>query len=79
MLFMDNRKRDKVLLRVQYEDLIYIMGKKQLLKMSMVMKKKLSSQQTDVKLNFHGLGVRALAEDLLSFCQISILEGSLSN
>lgn len=80
MLFMDNRKRDKIFLRVQYEDLIYIMGKKQLLKMSMVMRKKLgTNQQTDVRVNFIGLGARALAEDVLAYCQISILERSLCN
>jgi hypothetical protein len=80
MLFMDNRKRDKILLRIQYEDLLYIMGKKQSLKLSMVMRKKLSTnQQYDVRVKFIGFGARALAEDVLAFCQINLLERSLCN
>lgn len=32
-----------------------------------------------MRVNFIGLGARALAEDVLAYCQISILERSLYN
>ena len=80
-MFMDNKKRDKIILKIQFEDIIYLMGTKQTLKISTVMRKKLLAvnQQTDVRLTFSGLGSRAFAEDVLSYCQIQLLEKSLNN
>jgi hypothetical protein len=36
---MDNKSREKVLLRVNYCDIIYVMGKKDRLKLSMIINK----------------------------------------
>jgi len=39
LLFLDNRNREKVLLRVKYSDIIYVMGKENRLKISMIINK----------------------------------------
>jgi len=80
ILFVDNRKRDKVFLEVLYEDLIYCMGKKDILKIGLLIKKKMSymtyDQFFDVRTEFTAKNARVIAEDIMAYCQVYLLEQS---
>jgi hypothetical protein len=83
LMFIESRKRDKVLLKVKYEDLLYLMGKKNEFKIGMILKKKINTGNMtyDSKIDFtvDGGGARAIAEDILTYLQIHMLEHSLVN
>jgi hypothetical protein len=83
ILFVENRKRDKILLKVKYEDLLYLMGKQDDFKIGMILKKKMANNNDthDCKTDFlvDGGGARAIAEDILTYCQIYLIEHSLVN
>lgn len=77
LLFVDNRKRDKVFLEVMYEDLIYCMGRGSVLKIGLLCQKKLSygdNQFFDVRTEFGAKHARVIAEDIMAYCQLFLLE-----
>ena len=79
VIFTENLKRDKILFKLKYEDILYIMGKQDELKIGMIVRKKMSPQTTfDCKTEFLAKegGARLIAEDILTYCQIYILENS---
>jgi len=82
-MFVENRKRDKILLKVKYQDLLYLMGKQEDFKVGLILKKKMANNNDtyDCKIDFqvNGGGARAIAEDVLTYCQIYLLEHSLVN
>jgi hypothetical protein len=61
-----------VLLKVKYEDLLYVMGKQRELKIGLILRKKLGSntESYDCKIEFlvDKGGARAIAEDILTYC-----------
>lgn len=69
---MENRKRDKYILKVKYSDLLYVMGKKEELKIGMLLKKKISptneTHDCRTELLADGGNARAIAEDILTYC-----------
>ena len=83
VLFLENQKRDKVLLKVKNEDVLYVMGKKSLLKMGLILKKKINTNNEthDCKIEFTvgGGGARAIGEDILTYSQIYLLEYTTNN
>jgi len=71
LLFVDNRKRDKTVLEVPYEDLIYCMGKGDILKMGLLTKPKMptvENQLVDVRTEFTVKNARVIAEDIMAYC-----------
>jgi len=82
IIFTENSKRDKVILKLKYEDILYLMGKQDELKLGMILKKKVGNTDTfDCKSEFlvEGGGARAIPEDILTYCQIHLLEQSLNS
>ena len=83
VLFLENQKRDKVLLKVKIEDVLYAMGKKSILKLGLILKKKINTNNEthDCKLEFTvgSGGARAIGEDILTYCQIYLLEYTTNN
>jgi|LauGreDrversion4_2_1035121.scaffolds.fasta_scaffold105966_4 hypothetical protein len=77
-MFVESRKRDKVLLKVKYEDLLYLMGKEDTFRVGMILKKKMdkTNMTYDSKIEFtvEGGSARAIAEDILTYCQLHLLE-----
>ena len=69
---MENRKRDKYILKVKYADLLYVMGKKEELKIGILLKKKISptNEKHDCRTELlaEGGNARAIAEDVLTYC-----------
>ena len=69
---MENRKRDKYILKVKYADLLYVMGKKEELKIGILLKKKISPtneiHDCRTELLAEGGNARAIAEDVLTYC-----------
>jgi hypothetical protein len=69
---MENRKRDKYILKIRYSDLLYVMGKKEEFKIGMLLKKKISptneTHDCRTSLLAEGGNARAIAEDILSYC-----------
>jgi len=82
-MFVESSKRDKVLLKVKYEDLLYLMGKEDTFRVGMILKKKMdkTNMTYDSKIEFtvEGGSARAIAEDILTYCQLHLLEHSLVN
>lgn len=69
---MENRKRDKYIMKIKYSDLLYVMGKKEELKIGMLLKKKISTTgeifDCRTELLSEGGNARAIAEDILTYC-----------
>ena len=86
LLMLDNKARDKVILRVKYSEILYIMGKNDRLKISMTIPKQVMNMNqaaalqntedsmVDVRLEFVMQNARTMAEDILSYCQMQLME-----
>lgn len=74
LMFVDNRKRDKTLFELPYTDLLYIMGKREILKLGMILHQKAGSLDCKTELLVQSGGARSIAEDVLTYSQIYILE-----
>jgi hypothetical protein len=67
--FFDNQKRDKPIQRVNFEDLLYVMGSGDTLKLSFIQKGQMRNYDAQVELyTTAGMSARAVAEDILAYC-----------
>lgn len=74
-------KRDKIIYHIDYEDIIYVMGKGNKLKLGFVYHQLLADQSTAIDCNtvltccdHIGLKARCIAEDIISYAQIRLTE-----
>jgi len=69
---MENAKRNKILLEVKLEQLLFCMGKRDELKIGMIIKKKMQNgadmQTYDIQAEFIGTGSRVIPEDIIAYC-----------
>jgi len=79
---VQNSKRDKILLHVDFSDLLYVMGKGHRLKLGFVMQHSNvlnATQLVDCRTEFStariaGHKARSIAEDILAYAQLRLLE-----
>lgn len=76
ILFLENRKRDKVLLEIKHTDLLYIMGKDDQLKIGLILSKRMgfAKETFDVGVELLAMNSRVIAEDVIGYCQLNLFE-----
>lgn len=73
--FYENIKRDKVILKIQFEDVLYAMGSGKSLKFAFISRGK--DKNFDAKMELYtcnGQSARVIAEDIISYCQLKLAE-----
>mmetsp|Transcript_40381 Transcript_40381/g.61618 ORF Transcript_40381/g.61618 Transcript_40381/m.61618 type:complete len:85 (-) Transcript_40381:215-469(-) len=81
---MDAMKRNRKVYHIDYEDLLYIMGKGPILRLGFIYHHQLMNQyqSSDCKIEFFvenqsgGLKARVIAEDIISYAQMRLAETS---
>jgi len=75
--FYENTKRDRPIQRVSFEDILYVMGSGDTLKLGFIAKDQLRTYEARVELyTCFGLRARCLAEDVLAYCALRLAEST---
>ena len=73
--FYENTKRDKVIQRINYEDILYVMGAGQILKLGYIARGMQKIMDAKIELyTTNRQGARPIAEDVVAYCQIRLAE-----
>lgn len=81
---LDNSRRERILHHVDYEDILYVMGSGNTLKLGFTMQAPGGKPLPDCKVEFTlaqraGHKARSLAEDIISYSQLRLLEMTKCN
>ncbi len=77
LCFYENSKRDKILQRVPFDELLYAMGNKDCLRLGYIGRNQ--SKILDARVELYttgGQSARAIAEDIVAYCQLKLAENT---
>ena len=67
--FYENMKRDKSIHRISFDELLYVMGSGDVLKLAFINRNQLKNQDVKIELyTTNNLNARTIAEDIISYC-----------
>ena len=86
ILFLENGKRDNVILEIKHEELLYVMGKRDILKIGFQtnndqlhgFQHAIDRSPIDIRTAFLVTNARVVAEDIIGYCQLNLVEKTRS-
>ena len=86
ILFLENGKRDNVMLEIKHEELLYVMGKRDILKIGFQtnndqlhgFQHAIDRSPVDIRTAFLVQNARVVAEDIIGYCQLNLVEKTRS-